>query len=107
MGETEPEIQVTSLTPASLPPEIDEDINNAEEMQHFLTEDKSSLINIKQEYLDKKIMPLVLEGVSWIIKERPQDPVEHLAMFLIKNANPSQNETKASAVENNPNTVSK
>ena len=39
----------------------------------------------KQEYLQATVVPLLLEGISWIIKERPEDPVEYLAMFLIKN----------------------
>lgn len=39
----------------------------------------------KQEYLQATVVPLLLEGISWIIKERPEDPVESLAMFLIKN----------------------
>lgn len=39
----------------------------------------------KQEYLQATVIPLLLEGLSWIIKERPEDPVENLAMFLIKN----------------------
>ncbi|KAK8834963.1 hypothetical protein M9Y10_001596 [Tritrichomonas musculus] len=39
----------------------------------------------KQEYLQATVIPILLEGMSWIIKERPDDPVESLAMFLIKN----------------------
>jgi hypothetical protein len=39
----------------------------------------------KQEYLQATVIPLLLEGLAWIIKERPDDPVENLAMFLIKN----------------------
>lgn len=39
----------------------------------------------KQEYLQATVIPILLEGMSWIIKERPNDPVESLAMFLIKN----------------------
>lgn len=39
----------------------------------------------KQEYLQATVIPLLLEGISWIVKERPDDPVENLAMFLIKN----------------------
>ena len=39
----------------------------------------------KQEYMQATVVPLLLEGISWIIKERPEDPVETLAMFLIKN----------------------
>jgi hypothetical protein len=39
----------------------------------------------KQEYLQATVIPLLLEGLAWIIKDRPDDPVENLAMFLIKN----------------------
>jgi hypothetical protein len=39
----------------------------------------------RQEYLQATVIPLLLEGMAWIIKERPDDPVENLAMFLIKN----------------------
>lgn len=39
----------------------------------------------KQEYLEATVVPVLLNGLSWIIKERPEDPVESLAMFLIKN----------------------
>jgi hypothetical protein len=39
----------------------------------------------RQEYLQATVIPLLLEGMAWIIKERPEDPVENLAMFLIKN----------------------
>lgn len=45
----------------------------------------------KQEYIQETVVPLLLEGLSWIIKERPEDPVESLAMFLIKN-NPNSPE---------------
>lgn len=39
----------------------------------------------KQEYLQATVIPILLEGMAWIIKERPDDPVENLAMFLLKN----------------------
>lgn len=39
----------------------------------------------KQDYLQATVIPLLLEGISWVAKERPEDPVENLAMFLIKN----------------------
>lgn len=39
----------------------------------------------KHEYIEATVVPLLLEGISWVIKERPEDPVEYLAMFLIKN----------------------
>ena len=39
----------------------------------------------KQDYIQATVIPLLLEGISWIIKEKHEDPVEALAMFLIKN----------------------
>lgn len=39
----------------------------------------------KQEYLQETVVPILVEGLSWLIKKKPEDPVEHLAMFLIKN----------------------
>jgi protein dpy-30 len=39
----------------------------------------------RSEKLQATVIPLLLEGMAWIIKERPEDPVENLAMFLIKN----------------------
>jgi hypothetical protein len=50
----------------------------------------------KQEYIQATVVPLLLEGLAWIIKEKPEDPVENLAMFLIKN-NPLSPELHKSA----------
>jgi len=49
----------------------------------------------KQDYIQATVIPILLEGIAWIIKERPEDPVEALAMFLIKNnpATPHLNRT--------------
>lgn len=35
-------------------------------------------------YLDETVVPLLLQGMSALVKERPDDPVEWLAMFLLK-----------------------
>ena len=40
----------------------------------------------RSEYLEATgIVSLLLEGLSWVIQTKPEDPVENLAMFLIKN----------------------
>lgn len=35
-------------------------------------------------YLDQTVVPLLLDGMSSLVKERPPNPVEWLAMYLLK-----------------------
>mmetsp|Transcript_30273 Transcript_30273/g.49297 ORF Transcript_30273/g.49297 Transcript_30273/m.49297 type:complete len:95 (-) Transcript_30273:151-435(-) len=39
-------------------------------------------------YLDQTIVPLLLAGMTELVKERPIDPIEYLAHYLLRN-NPS------------------
>ena len=36
-------------------------------------------------YLDTTVVPVLLDGMSALVKERPPNPVEWLATYLIKN----------------------
>ena len=36
-------------------------------------------------YLDQTIVPILLQGMSMLAKERPPNPIEYLATFLLKN----------------------
>jgi len=38
-----------------------------------------------RQYLDQTVVPIVLQGLSAVAKERPADPLEFLANFLLKN----------------------
>ena len=38
-------------------------------------------------YLDKTVVPLVLQGMAEVAKERPENPIKYLADFLIKHSN--------------------
>lgn len=38
-------------------------------------------------YLDQTVVPLLLDGMSSLVKERPANPVEWLAAYLLKVAN--------------------
>ena len=78
----EPEIQ---LEEANFPHDYLNELDSIEELAMKFNKPQKSAAILKEEYLEKTILPLVLEGLSWIIKERPNDPVEHLAMFLLKN----------------------
>ena len=45
-------------------------------------------------YLDQTVVPILLDGMSALVKDRPPNPVEWLATYLIKN-----NPQGSSAVE--------
>jgi len=36
-------------------------------------------------YLDQTVVPILLQGMSQLVKERPPNPVEYLATYLLKN----------------------
>ncbi|MCQ2817598.1 MAG: hypothetical protein MJ252_10070 [archaeon] len=38
-------------------------------------------------YLDQTVVPLVLQGMAEVAKERPENPIKYLADFLNKHAN--------------------
>lgn len=42
-------------------------------------------------YLDQTVVPILLQGLAALVKERPENPVEYLAAFLLKN-NPQKPE---------------
>ena len=42
-------------------------------------------------YLDQTVVPLVLQGMAEVAKERPENPIKYLAEFLMKHANDKQN----------------
>ena len=43
-----------------------------------------------REYLEASVVPLLLQGLRALVKERPPNPVEFLASFLLQN-NPQNN----------------
>lgn len=45
----------------------------------------------EKEYLESTVLPLLLHGLEALAKERPVDPIEYLAAYLISN-NPQRDE---------------
>ena len=45
-------------------------------------------------YLDQTVVPILLDGMSALVKERPPNPIEWLAAYLIRN-NPQVSEAGA------------
>eukprot|EP01083_Nonionella_stella_P185899 679215_1 len=57
-------------------------------------------------YLDQTVVPVLLSGMTELIKERPTDPIEYLAHYLLKNnpnAKPNIQEPDAQNDETNAN----
>uniref|UniRef100_A0A1Q3FGM6 Protein dpy-30 homolog n=1 Tax=Culex tarsalis TaxID=7177 RepID=A0A1Q3FGM6_CULTA len=38
-----------------------------------------------RQYLDQTVNPILLQGLKALAKERPQDPIQYLANYLLKN----------------------
>eukprot|EP00899_Mesostigma_viride_P021166 jgi/Mesvir1/29050/Mv18359-RA.1 len=38
-----------------------------------------------RKYLESAVVPLLVQGLQLLVRERPSDPVEYLAAFLLKN----------------------
>lgn len=79
------EEQQVQLEPANFDEDIEFKLNDIESYIETIKVRDTGVSILKQEYLDS-VLPHVLEGLSWVIKERPNDPVEHLAMFLLGNS---------------------
>ncbi|XP_061730076.1 protein dpy-30 homolog [Cydia strobilella] len=53
-----------------------------------------------RQYLDQTVVPILLQGLSALAKERPPDPINYLAAYLLKNKTTFENNNAAS--NNNP-----
>lgn len=62
-----------------------------EEYQKKSTVDLSSLPT--RQFLDQTVVPVLIQGLSYLAKDRPADPVTALANFLLKHQStaPSEN----------------
>ena len=40
---------------------------------------------IRDRYLETAVVPILLQGMQALVKERPNNPVEFLAAYLLKN----------------------
>ena len=72
-----------------LDPNINSEQNNDKTIEENNKEGKQeNLNNISiRTYLDKTVIPLVLQGMAEVAKERPENSIKFLADFLMKHAN--------------------
>lgn len=53
-----------------------------------------------RQYLDQTVVPILLQGLSALGKERPPDPINYLAAYLLKNK--ATFESNNAGANNNP-----
>lgn len=53
-----------------------------------------------RQYLDQTVVPILLQGLSALAKERPPDPINYLSAYLLKNKTTFENNNPNS--NNNP-----
>ncbi|XP_033639515.1 protein dpy-30 homolog isoform X2 [Asterias rubens] len=64
-----------------------------ENIQKIITQEKEEVEKTKVDleslttraYLDHTVVPILLQGMSALAKERPPNPIEYLASYLLKN----------------------
>ncbi|KAL9656684.1 hypothetical protein ABK040_002954 [Willaertia magna] len=42
-------------------------------------------------YLDQTVVPILLQGLACVVRERPEDPIQYLASYLLRH-NPNKKE---------------
>lgn len=52
-----------------------------------------------RQYLDQTVVPILLQGLSYLAKERPADPVAALGNFLLKQKSSTSNNNPEEASE--------
>jgi len=75
--------------------ELDPNVNsskvsdkNPENKSENNNNNKENINNLPiRAYLDKTVVPLVLQGMAEVAKERPANPVKYLADFLMSHSN--------------------
>jgi protein dpy-30 len=68
---------------------IDENVEKIIENESAEIANKKPKVDLQglpvRAYLDQTIVPILLQGMSVLAKERPPNPVEYLASYLLKN----------------------
>ena len=49
-----------------------------------------------RQYLEATVVPILMQGLGQVVRERPSDPVEYLAAYLLKH-NPQQQQAAAAS----------
>ncbi|MBN3320218.1 DPY30 protein, partial [Atractosteus spatula] len=91
---TDAEQTLEGHTPVAENPHADYGLT--ENVQRIVENEKSSAEKVSKQkvdlqslptraYLDQTVVPILLQGLSVLAKERPPNPIEFLAAYLLKN----------------------
>ena len=68
---------------------LEENVEKIIENEQDLSNAKKAKVDLQslpiRAYLDQTIVPILLQGMSVVAKERPPNPIEYLATYLLKN----------------------
>merc|ERR1711894_4462 len=88
-GEPVNEQSGTTPTPSEVPENVQKIITSEKELQE--NPSKRPRVDLQslptRAYLDQTVVPVLLHGMSVLAKERPPNPIEFLAAYLLKNKN--------------------
>ena len=77
---------------ASAAPDNVDDTKNAQTAAMAVQEKMNVQSLPIRAYLDQTVVPILLQGMSQLVKERPPNPIEYLATYLLKN-NPQKTQS--------------
>uniref|UniRef100_A0A3B3WW76 Protein dpy-30 homolog n=1 Tax=Poecilia mexicana TaxID=48701 RepID=A0A3B3WW76_9TELE len=91
---TDPDQSMEGHTPVSENPHAE--FGLTENLQRTVENEKATAEKLSKQkvdlqalptraYLDQTVVPILLQGLSVLAKERPPNPIEYLAAFLLKN----------------------
>eukprot|EP00287_Rhodomonas_sp_CCMP768_P012714 CAMPEP_0196719824 /NCGR_PEP_ID=MMETSP1091-20130531/2751_1 /TAXON_ID=302021 /ORGANISM="Rhodomonas sp., Strain CCMP768" /LENGTH=93 /DNA_ID=CAMNT_0042060889 /DNA_START=177 /DNA_END=458 /DNA_ORIENTATION=- len=83
-GEPETETAVSQPAEAGSAPENPDQAALAEKAATEAQEKIDAQALPIRTYLDQTVVPILLQGLSDLVKTRPDDPVEYLAAYLMK-----------------------
>lgn len=85
--------QQESVTNREIPGNVQKIVSNEKESTEMPA--KRPKVDVQslptRAYLDQTVVPILLQGMSSLAKERPPNPIEYLATYLLKNKNQYEN----------------
>lgn len=57
-----------------------------------------------RQYLDQTVVPILLDGLAKLVKERPTDPISFLANYMMKNKSQFESSSSSSSSTSSPST---
>lgn len=91
-GETQANLGQNESATATASNDLEFSQSAFQQMNQQAAQDAASAVDNKinfqalpvRAYLDQTVVPVLLQGLAAVVRERPSDPIEYLAAFLLK-----------------------